>query len=256
MDEASVFHELADVYDALIDWPKRLANEEPFYRHWFERFHVRSVVDVACGVGHHAAMFHQWGLRVEGADISPAMIDRARARFGQSEDLRWIVRGFDAPVQPVLPFDAAICVGNSLALAPNLETVRTTWRQMFHAVRPGGLVIVQVLNWTRLPDGPCVWQKCKRVATDHGEKIVVKGVHRCVARGYVDLIIIDANTNALQHTESVPLLEWESDEWRHIAQEAGAGQSWLLGDYHGHPYEQGESIDWILVAERSKLPNR
>ena len=76
-----MFDDLADVYEAMIDWPKRLAHEEPFYRRLFERLGARSVLDVACGTGRHAAMFHSWGLRVEGADLSPAMIDRARSQL-------------------------------------------------------------------------------------------------------------------------------------------------------------------------------
>ena len=74
---ANLFQDLTDVYEAMIDWPKRLAREEPFYRRWFERCGARSVLDVACGTGHHGAMFHRWGLRVEGADLSAAH-DRTR----------------------------------------------------------------------------------------------------------------------------------------------------------------------------------
>ena len=33
----NMFDDFADVYDAMIDWPKRLAHEEPFYRRLFER---------------------------------------------------------------------------------------------------------------------------------------------------------------------------------------------------------------------------
>ena len=32
-----VFDDLTDVYEAMIDWPQRLANEGPFYRRCFER---------------------------------------------------------------------------------------------------------------------------------------------------------------------------------------------------------------------------
>ena len=158
----SMFQDLTDVYEAMIDWPKRLANEGPFYRRLFERHGVRSVVDVACGTGRHAAMFHSWDLRVEGADLSPAMIDRARASFGEPAGLRWVVRGFDQPIAPAEPFDAAVCVGNSLPLAPDMATVQRAIGQMLAAVRGGGLLVIHVLNLWHLPDGPCVWQKCRR----------------------------------------------------------------------------------------------
>ncbi|MCP4899573.1 MAG: class I SAM-dependent methyltransferase, partial [bacterium] len=89
------FDDLTDIYESIIDWPKRLANEEPLYRGLFGRVDAKSVLDVACGTGRHAAMFHGWGLRVEAADISPNMVERARSLFGQPAGLRWVVRRFD-----------------------------------------------------------------------------------------------------------------------------------------------------------------
>jgi hypothetical protein len=41
-----VFSDVTDVYEAMIDWPKRLANEGQFYRRLFDRVGVHSVVDV------------------------------------------------------------------------------------------------------------------------------------------------------------------------------------------------------------------
>ena len=94
MSETS-FDDLTDVYEAMIDWPKRLNAEAPFFRRLFEKHNVKRVADVACGTGRHAAMFHSWGLEVEGSDISPNMIDRARETFREPAGLRWAVRGFD-----------------------------------------------------------------------------------------------------------------------------------------------------------------
>ena len=70
---------VADIYDVMIDWPKRLAHEGPFFRRLFQRADARRVLDAACGTGRHAALMHSWGLEVEAADISPAMIARAKA---------------------------------------------------------------------------------------------------------------------------------------------------------------------------------
>ena len=32
-----MFDDITDIYEAMIDWDKRLGNEEPFYRSLFER---------------------------------------------------------------------------------------------------------------------------------------------------------------------------------------------------------------------------
>jgi SAM-dependent methyltransferase len=93
------FDDLADVYEAMIDWPKRLANEEPFFRWVFDRVNARSVLDVACGTGHHVARFAGWGLRIEGADLSEEMIGRCRRRWSEDDARRWSVRRLDQKIE-------------------------------------------------------------------------------------------------------------------------------------------------------------
>lgn len=249
--EREVFGDLSDVYEAMIDWPKRLAAEAPFYRRWFERVGVASVLDAACGTGRHAAMFHSWGLRVEGADVSQEMIDRARAFVGEPPGLRWAVRAFDQPVLPAEPFDAAICVGNSLALAPGVDVAGRAIRELMAAVRPGGALVIHLLNLWRLPDGPCVWQKCQRAALARGDVLIVKGVHRCGGRGFVDLVVAGLPDGGRRHTESVPLLGLEAADLERMARQSGAAAVSFFGGYQGQPYQRQESQDLVMVAQRS-----
>jgi SAM-dependent methyltransferase len=244
------FDDLTDVYEAMIDWPKRLAHEEPFYRRHFSRIGARRVLDAACGTGRHAAMFGQWGLAVQGADISPAMIARAQATFGQSDQLRWITRGFDQPVDAAEPFDVVLCVGNSLALAADKATVERAIGRMLSAVRGGGLVIVHVLNVWHLPDGPSVWQKCRRAALPTGDVLIIKGVHRCGTRGYVDLLVSDPSAGTLLQSECVGFLGLESADLERMARRAGAAGVTFVGGYQDQPYDRQQSVDLVMVAER------
>jgi SAM-dependent methyltransferase len=244
---SSLFQDRTDVYEALVDWPKRLAHEEPFYRRWFTEAGVKSLLDAACGTGHHAAMFHDWGLTVEGADISSAMIERARRIFGELDGLRWVIRGFQEPVLRENPFDTVLCVGNSLALAPDEATAQTALRQMLSAIRPGGLLIVHVLNLWRLPDGPCVWQKCKTATLSTGDVLLLKGVHRAGDRGFVELVAINPQDGKLLCEESVPFLGFEAEALAADAQRAGAGNILFFGGYEGQSYNRQKSADLISV---------
>jgi glycine/sarcosine N-methyltransferase len=250
--EAQLFDSLSDVYEALVDWPKRLANEEPFFRRVVERFNARRVLDAACGTGRHAARFHAWGLEVEGADLSPAMVARARDRFGELEGLRFSVRSFTASVAPAPPFDVVVCVGNSLALAPDATSVEQALVQMMAATKPRGGLVLQVLNLWHLPDGPCRWQKFKRLNLGHGDIWVAKGVHRCAARGYVDLLVAPlAADGPAPYTESIPFLGLDVDALQAILRQAGAVDLQCFGGYQEQPYDRTHSTDLLLVAQKA-----
>ena len=244
------FDDLTDVYEAMIDWPKRLAHEEPFYRCLFERLEARSVVDVACGTGRHAAMFHSWGLRVEGSDISPTMIERARSTFGEPAGLRWVIRGFEEPIGAAEAFDVALCVGNSLALVPDLANVEQAIHRMLAAVNDRGTIVVHLLNLWRLPDGPCVWQKCIRSTLPQGEALILKGINRCGRRAFVNLVVAGLDGEPTLRSESVPLLGLESAELEQMARRAGASNVQLFGGYRDQPYQQRQSVDLIMVARK------
>jgi SAM-dependent methyltransferase len=241
-------------------------------------------------------MFHQWGLQVEGSDLSPAMIAHARANFGEDERLRWKVRGFEQPIAfdrfregeaPAEPFDAALCMGNSLALAPDLETAQRTIQQMFAAVRPGGIVMIQVLNLWQLPDGPCVWQKCKRIKSFSPEPtatalwenaakgddviankppavavgsglnenaendvLILKGVHRSGSQGYVEFLAASIAEGKLLHHESMPFLGLEASQLEQASRAVGAKTLRFFGDYRQNPYQREKSVDLIMVVEK------
>ncbi len=133
---AHLFDDHSDVYEALVDWPTRLLREAEFYRRLFQAHRVQRVWDVACGTGHHAHLFHQWGLDVEGADANEAMIQRARQTFGEPQSLRWCVRRFEHSEPTTPPPDVIICVGNSLALVADAHGAGHALHKMLLAVRP------------------------------------------------------------------------------------------------------------------------
>jgi len=244
------FNDLTEVFESIINWPKRLAHEEPFYRRLFERVGVKSVVDVACGTGHHAAMFHSWGLQVEGADLSPNMITSARAAFGEPPGLRWRVGGYDQPIPSDIPLDAAVCVGNSLALASEKAAAYAALGQMLAGVRRGGVVIVHVLNVWALPDGPCVWHKDVRATLQDGPALIIKGVHRCGPRAYIELLVGYLEGNAKMRSDCVPLLGLEASDLEHHMREHGASRVSIFGGYQNQPYDRQKSADLVIVAEK------
>jgi SAM-dependent methyltransferase len=250
MRETDVFDRFSDAYEAMIDWPKRLAREGPFFQDIFRSIGAGRVLDAACGTGHHAAMFHQWGLEVEGADLSASMIQRCRQRFGQSERLRWEARPFDQPAEQGA-FDAVVCVGNSLALVADDAALSRAVAAMLQSLRPGGALIVQILNLGRLPDGPCQWHKCVRSLSSGGQRLIIKGVHRCGSNGYVNMLVTDlASDPPTLWSDSSRLLGISAGQLAHALEEGGATSVRFYGGYDHSGYDPLQSPDLLAVAFR------
>jgi SAM-dependent methyltransferase len=240
MSNGGALDSLSEVYEASINWVRRLEHEAGFYQKLFGRLGVKTVVDVACGPGHHTGMFHEWGLKVQGADISPAMIERARENFKAREGMEWVVRGYDEEIGT--EFDVALCVGNSLALAGDKKVVGQAIARMAAAARKA--VVVHVANAWAWPDGPCVWQRCARVAGG----IVIKGVHRCAGKGFIEVVVV--NDVPAVRGESIELLLLEAGELEGMMRAAGLARISVFGGYKGEAYVREKSVDIVMVGER------
>lgn len=105
---------------------------------------ARTLLDVACGTGAHLAALSRW-YEVEGADISPAMLEVARGRVPgialHQVDMRTIALG--------KTFDAVICLFSSIGYITDPTEMRSTVARLAAHVAPGGVLILD--GWVR-PD--------------------------------------------------------------------------------------------------------
>jgi len=99
-----------------------------------------SAIDVACGTGKlSVALAERAGAfgRVVGVDLSPGMIDRARATTGDIVQLEFRVANALA-----LPFDDAAFDAAAIAFGlRNLTDYEAGFRELVRVVRPGGRVV-------------------------------------------------------------------------------------------------------------------
>jgi SAM-dependent methyltransferase len=150
----TVFNDFSEAYDVMFPWEKRMEGERKFYGELFEREGVTSVLDCACGTGRHAVLFARLGLRSAGSDLSPEMIKAARRMAltaGVPLDLR--VSSFtelSRNFQPSERYDAVVCVGNSLTLAPTDDDVALALREMHGRLNDGGIAVLHIFNWDRV----------------------------------------------------------------------------------------------------------
>jgi SAM-dependent methyltransferase len=107
------------------------------------------VLDCAAGTGPLAVGLAQRGFDVTATDASRGMVERTRALAARegvdlsARECRWE----HLETQGFAPFDAVLCVGNSLAHAPGRDARRAALRAMAGTTKPGGLLVLTSRNF-------------------------------------------------------------------------------------------------------------
>lgn len=133
-------------YDLVADeYARRIFDElrhKPLDRQLLDRFAdtVRDVgpaCDVGCGPGHVARYLHERGVQVCGVDLSPAMVERARALVPGVEFRRGDVTALDAPDGAW----AGVAAFYSIIHIPRQDMPRAMG-ELRRVLRPGGLLLL------------------------------------------------------------------------------------------------------------------
>jgi SAM-dependent methyltransferase len=149
-------------YDRLVDWRKRIDRESPFFRREFGAHGVRSVLDVGCGTGMLPIEWAKWGLAVTGVDPDAGMLlkaqanaEAAHAEIGSADgSVRFVCGGFgELRGLGLGTFDAVTCTGNALPHIDGVAALPATLRDFAAVLRPGGLLVLHLLNHDRLIGG-------------------------------------------------------------------------------------------------------
>lgn len=123
--------------------------DEPVVHEILDALPVGGALDAACGTGRFAEHLAARGYRVVGVDLSPEMLERARARVPQAE--------FRAGKLSALPLDddavdVVVC-GLALAHEPELGPVMAEFSRV---LRPGGHVVISDIHHERILLGSVV----------------------------------------------------------------------------------------------------
>jgi SAM-dependent methyltransferase len=132
----------AELYDIAFDW--RRDREANFAEACLRAFGERTegaVLDLACGGGHFLAEMRSRGWRAAGVDLSPLMVERARARVGGDCTLevanmsRFTVTG---------AFDIATCWLDSLTYLLTNDDIIRHLQSVARVVKDAGLYLLDI----------------------------------------------------------------------------------------------------------------
>ena len=270
LESREFYDRQAAVYEVMNDWPSRLAFELPFLRRALEHARARTLLEVACGGGHHAIALALEGYTVSGADLSAAMIDLARRNAAQPDvSIRFEQAGFADIGTPFnVTFDAVLCLGNSLPHVLTEEDQLAALTAMHGRLRHGGVLVLQNLNydlrWKSRPrffalnpvtlDGrpALVW----RIADYHDPATRVAGLDGpCPEPGLITFHIATIEQDAegkwqatVRSTLQRPLFANDLTRW--LAQ-VGFQDATLFGGMDASTFDSGSSPDLVIVARKT-----
>jgi SAM-dependent methyltransferase len=130
---------------------------------------VERVLELACGTGEHALHLERLGYRVTGTDLSADMVGRATEKAreaGSSVEFR--VQDMRALPVPEEPYDATVCLFDSIGYVQSNEAVGEVLRGVHRGLRPGGLFVAEFWHAAAMLRSydPV---RVRRWATDEGE---------------------------------------------------------------------------------------
>ena len=203
--EAYRFPEYYDIAFAVDD----LAREVDFFEAAigeFSRVPVRRVLEIACGTAPYLAEWQRRGYRYCGLDLSPAMLDAARARAGHlgiaADFVPADMRDFDA--SSIGPVDLAYVLLGSIYVGSNREFLRHLDR-VAQTLAPGGLYLLDSVVWFE------IWSDYRRRWTRRRGGIRVRMTYRAepidrIAQTYNEFITLDVDDHGTRHqiTSRVP----------------------------------------------------
>jgi len=142
-----VYAGLAEVYDFLV--PEAVLSPEGSAAAFAELLEPGwKVLDCACGTGTLAVGLALAGFAVDASDASPKMVTRTRALA--------VLRGVDVWAEARRweelrggPYDAVLCVGNSITHAAGTAGRRAALSGMHRVLRADGLLAITSRTWER-----------------------------------------------------------------------------------------------------------
>ena len=268
LESREFYDRQAAVYEVMNDWPSRLALELPFIRRALEQTHAQTVLDVACGSGHHAIALALEGYAVSGADLSAEMVDLARRNAAQADvSIRFEQTGFaEIGTRFNMTFDAVLCLGNSLPHVLTEADQLAALTAMHGRLRSGGVLVLQNLNydsrWKNRPrffalnpvtlDGrtSLIW----RMADYHDPGTRVSGVDGlCPEPGLITFHIATLEQDAkdkwqasVKSTLQRPLFAADLGRW---LVQVGFNDITLFGGMDSSTFDAGSSTDLVIVAK-------
>ena len=250
---------LAEYYDCVIDWEKRLAREVPLLEEVARKAGTRVLVP-ACGTGGHVVALAERGFNTLGFDVDEEALEIARHKIN-SDAASIAAAGGEAKVIRLTMeqagelgphHDAAFCLGNALPGLSEPGQFLAALKGMASALRPGGTFLTQNLNYDRRWREQTRWFPLLSGETREEEVLLLKFAdYEAEFINFHAMFVARPKSGGawqshVRTSRQVPLFREVLAE---LFTQAGFNNLRFWGDYGKGPFNEGQSNDLIVLAE-------
>ncbi len=243
----SFYDRIATFYDTMTGFADRIRREEPIFQSLITDYGIRTVLDVGAGTGLHSILLARLGVAVTAIDTSPAMVDalRRNARtFGASITAQSMRMDSLSP-RMTGSFDGVICLGNTIPHLQTEELLRRSLSEFLRVLRPGGTLVLQLLNFDTLDAGSAL-PKFSR--TEGG--VTFERAYERTATGVRLTVAIRGQTGEEPQSVSIDLNPFSSQTLMTALARVGFRRAALYGDLARRGFEPAISKDVVIVAHK------
>ncbi len=241
----------------LIDWPKRLAKEQPLISRVLAEAPSKRVLDLGCGTGQHARFLADQGWEVVAIDASEDALERAQKETVPA-GVQFLLGDMGAVERSVRGhLGAALCLGNTL---PHLLSPESLSRMLVGLKRrllpgaPGAPFLFQVLNYDRIFAGAERALPLELLPSPRGELIVVR-----LVQPRQDGMVLHTTSTLRYRPTADPVMEvvdtrttqlrgWKRAELEIMLEVARLSTREVYGDMAAAPYDPDESLELVMVV--------
>lgn len=231
----------------MIGFEDRLKKERPIIEKFVSEYQIQAALDAGCGTGFNSIVLAQLGVQVTATDISEHMLHRAKnnaERKGVHIDTRRCSFE-DVAALAHRMYDAVFCLGNSLAHLTTKKDLKKSLKSFKYVLRPGGTLVLQLLNYTRILHDQ---ERIVHIKEVQG-KTFIRFYDFMDERLIFNILTLQKEGNSIRHNlHSIHLHPWQSEEIIHSLHSSGYKDIQRYGSMALEPYHKNTSKDLIIVA--------
>lgn len=256
-----MYSHLAPIYNYFVDFKARLAFEMPLILQTLQSLNKPAaqtrVIDTACGTGQHAIAISQAGYDVSGSDLFPEMVSIAKINADlalQKISFKALGLGYNqAGFSDEPPFDAALCLGNSLPHVESQSALQEALADFYALLNLGGLLLLQMRNFDLIVEEKRRWMSPQAHQSQDEEYIFFR-FYDFLEDGKIDFNMLTLKKNNDQPWQSTmtstKLLPVLSAPLQYQLLDLGFREVQLFGSLDGRDYQPLISDDLIVVARK------